>query len=138
MVQTITCLVVSSDQRMEMLPNAMASLWSRTSMFKEFWDVVQTVGTWKGATITRHRRGLSLTLNGVNLGHLDWSGRLVLPFGPEIRDELISEQMVDPDPDPPDMGYAVVDIRTANDVNRALWMLRFAFLVHDLTHMNVS
>jgi hypothetical protein len=128
MTHIMTRSAVSRDRRVDILPNAMASLWSRTSMLKEFWDVVQAVGTWPGAVITRDRRGLCLTLNGVNLGHLDWDGRLVLPFGPEMRNELVAEKMATPDPDQAEMEYATLDIRTADDVHRALWLLRFAYL----------
>jgi hypothetical protein len=131
MTHTMTRSVDSRDHRVDILPNAMASLWSRSSMMKEFWDVVQAVGTWPGAAITRDRRGLCLTLNGVKLGHLDWGGRLVLPFGPEMRDQLVTERMANRDPDQTDMEYATLDVRTADDVRRALWLLRFAYLIED-------
>jgi hypothetical protein len=131
MTHTSTRSVVSRDRRVDILPKAMAELWSRTSMLKEFWDVVQTVGNWPGAAITRDRHGLCLTLNAVNVGHLDWDGRLVLPFGPEMRNQLVNEKMAHRDPDRTDMEYAIVDVRTADDVRRALWLLRFAYLVGD-------
>ena len=131
MMQTIPRSVVSRDHHVDILPNAMAVLWSRTSMVKEFWDVVQAVGNWPGAAITRDRRGFCLTLHGVKLGHLDWDGRLVLPFGPEMRNELVAEKMAYRDPDQADTGPAILDVRTPGDVHRALWLLRFAYLVAD-------
>jgi hypothetical protein len=131
MVQTITRSVASREHRVDILPNAMAALWSRTSMLKEFWNLVQAVGTWPGAAITRDRRGLCLTLNGVTLGHLNWDGRLVLPFGPEMRNQLVIEKMANRDRGPADMEYAILDVRTADDVHRVLWLLRFAYLAED-------
>jgi hypothetical protein len=131
MKHTITRSAVSRNHHVDILPNAMAVLWSRTSMSKDFWNVVQAVGTWPGAAITRDRRGLCLTLNGVKLGHLDWDGRLVLPFGPEMRNQLVAEKMANRDPDQANMEYAMLDVRTADDVHRALWLLRFAYLIQD-------
>ena len=131
MTHTSTHSAVSRDRRVDILPNAMAELWSRTSMLKEFWDVVQAVGAWPGAVIMRDRRGLCLTLNGVKLGHLDWDGRLVLPFGPAMRNQLVIEKMADRNPDQTGMDYAILDIRAAADVHRGLWLLRFAYLVGD-------
>ena len=119
MTHICTRSIVSRDYRAGMLPHAMAALWSRTSMLKEFWDVVQTVGTWPGAAITRDRRGLCLTVNGVKLGHLDWDGRLVLPFGPEMRDELAIPGTARLDPDPTDASRSIFIVRTPDDVNRA-------------------
>jgi len=130
-MHTITRSVVPRDHRVDILPNAMAALWGRTSLSKEFWDLVQAVGTWPGAAITRDRRGLCLTLDGVKLGHLDWDGRLVLPFGPETQNQLVAEKMADRDPGQADKKYAILDVRTADDVHRALWLLRFAYLVED-------
>jgi len=98
-------------------------------MLKEFWDVVQTVGMWSGTAIMRDRRGLCLMLNDMKLGHLDWDGRLVLPFGPEMRDELAAPETVKLDPDPADPSRSIFNIRTAGDINRALWLLRSAYLI---------
>ena len=131
MTHTIPRSVIPCDHRVDILPNAMAALWSRTSMLKEFWDVVQAVGTWPGAAITRDRRGLCLAVNGVKLGHLDWDGRLVLSFGPEMRNQLVAEKMANRYPGPADREYAILDARTGDDVHRALWLLRFAYLIQD-------
>ena len=103
-------------------------------MLKEFWDVVQAVGTWPGAAITRDRRGLCLRLNTVTLGHLDWDGRLVLPFAPLMRDEIVAGRMATRDPEQADTGYATFEVRTAKDVDRALSLLRFAYLTADAKH----
>jgi hypothetical protein len=130
MTQTITRSVVSCDHHVDIVPNAMAALW-RPSMLKEFWDVVQTVGTWSGAAIMRDRSGVCLSLNGVRLGHLNWNGRLVLPFGPEIRDELVAPRTANLDPDPADIGRSIFHVQTAADVNRALFLFRFAYLIAD-------
>lgn len=92
---------------------------------------MQTVGTWSGAVITRDRRGLCLTVNGVKLGHLNWDGRLVLPFGPEMRDELVAPTTANLDLDPADTSRSIFDVQTAADVDRALWLLRFAYLIAD-------
>ena len=134
MTHTSTHSVVSRDRRVDILPNAMAELWSRTSMLKEFWDVVQAVGTWPGAAITRDRRGLCLKLNTVTLGHLDWDGRLVLPFAPQMRDEILAPQAVHRQPEPADTRHSTFDVRTANDVIPALSLLRFAYLTADANH----
>src|ERR1700722_3053765 len=131
MMQTITRSAVSGGHRVDILPNAAAALWNQTSLFKEFWDVVQAVGSWTGARITRDRNGLSLTLNGVNLGHLDWDGRLVLPFKPEIRDELVGTKIPRRIAHHPETGRSMFDVRSAADVDRALLLLRFAFLIAD-------
>ena len=134
MVQTITRSVGSRGHRVDILPNAMAELWSRTSMLKELWDVVQAVGTWPGAAIMRDRRGLCLTVNGVTLGHLDWDGRLVLPFAPQMHDEILAPQAVHREPEPADTRHSTFDVRTANDVIPALSLLRFAYLTADANH----
>jgi hypothetical protein len=131
MMHTITRSVASRNHHVDILPNAMAALWSRTSMFKEFWDVVQAVGTWPGAAITRDRNGVCLTLNGVKLGHLDWAGRLVLPFAAQTRDELVPGKAADREPGQSVIGRSIFNIRTGADVNVALALLRFAYLIAD-------
>jgi hypothetical protein len=100
-------------------------------MLKEFWAIVQAVGSWTGTAITRDRRGVCLTLDGVKLGHLDWDGWLVLPFEAEMRNQIVAEKLAHRDPGQPDTGHAILNIRTADDVDRALWLLRIAYLIQD-------
>lgn len=112
-------------------PATMAFLFSRTSMLKEVWEVLQAVRDWPGVSIAPDPGGLCLALHDVTLGHLRWDGRLDLPFDSEVRDRLVAEQMARPDPDRPNSRRLVFDVRTLRDVDRAVWLLRLAYLSLD-------
>jgi hypothetical protein len=120
---------VSQPECCHVTAGTMAFLWSRTDMLKEVWQFVQTVGAWHGAVIRPDARGLCLTLDGVVLGHLGWQGRIELPFGPQVRGHLLEEGMARPDRYRPDTGRLVFDIRDAADIDRAIWLFRFAYLI---------
>jgi len=94
-------------------------------MLKEMWDVVQAVGAWPGIAIATDPNGLCVVLRGVTLGHLRWNGRIDLPFTPELGDRLVAEQMATRDPE---SDRVVIDVRTGADVDRAVWLLRLAYL----------
>jgi hypothetical protein len=128
MKHSITQPDVSRAPQRELLsaPSAeVAYLWSRTSLLKEVWDVLEAVKVWPGVAIASNRSGLCLALRGVTLGHVRWNGRIDLPFGPELRDRLVAEEMASLDPD---IDRAVFDVRSAADVDRAVWLLRLAYL----------
>lgn len=108
-----------------------AYLWSRTSTLKEVWAVVQAVEAWPGVQIAPDRSGLCLMLSGVTLGHLRWGGRIDLPFGPEAQDRLLAEELARRDPEQPETDGVVFDVRTMADVDRAVWLLRLAYLSVD-------
>jgi hypothetical protein len=105
-----------------------AFLWSRTGMLEQVWHVLQAVSAWPGVSIAPDRDGMCLALRGVLLGHLRWNGRIDLPFGPEVRDRLVAEEMASRDPDRPDGDGVVFDVRTVADVDRAVWLLRLSYL----------
>jgi hypothetical protein len=113
----------------------MAFLSSRTSMLKEAWELVQAVSEWPGLSIAPDPGGLGLALHDVSLGYLRWDGRLDLPFRSEVRDRLVAEEMArpgpDPDPDHTNSDRLVFDVRTLGDVDRAVWLLRLAYLSLD-------
>jgi hypothetical protein len=112
-------------------PAAMGYLWSRRGQLKEAWDVMRAFGAWKGAAISPDHGGICLSLDGMTLGHLRWNGRIELPFGPKVADELLALEMATRDPSHADPGRLVIDIRTAADVDRAIWLLRLAYLIED-------
>jgi hypothetical protein len=97
-------------------------------MLKQVWGAVQAVGGWPGVSIDPDPDGLCLTLTGVRLGHLRWTGRIDLPFPPEIGERLVAEEMACPDPEHPGTGRIVFDVRSVGDVDRAVWLFRFAYL----------
>jgi hypothetical protein len=109
-------------------PSALARLWSRTSLLKEVWGVLQTVGDWPGIQISATPSGLCLSLSGVTLGQVGWNGRIDLPFEPEVAKRLFDEDLASRDPDTDRVVFAV---RTAADADRALWLFRLAYLSLD-------
>ena len=115
-----------------------AWLWARTGMLMPVWEVVHTVSAWPGMVIAPDRSGMCLRLGGVVLGELRWSGRLDLPFGREMADRLVSEEMVARDPDKIDATRVVCDVRTVADVDHAVWLLRLAYLSVDPTKTTCS
>jgi hypothetical protein len=109
-------------------PVTISFLWGRTSKVKEVWEVLQAVTAWPGVTVSSNSDGVCFALNNVTLGHLRWDARLELPFGPEVGERLLTEAMADPDPDHPESGRIVFDVRTPHDVDHAVWLLRLAYL----------
>ncbi len=101
-------------------------------MLKQVWRVVQQVSAWPGLVITPDRNGLCLTLGGVVLGHLAWSGRLDLPFEAEVSEQLLEEEMVERDPDHLESMRVIFDIRNLADADRAVWLVRLAYLSVDM------
>jgi hypothetical protein len=108
-----------------------AFLWSRSGMLRQVFEVVQVVRSWPGVMLRRDRNGLCLALGEVVLGHLRWDGRIELPFAPETANRLVTEDMVRFDPGHPGTDRVVFDIRSAADVDRAVWLLRLSYLSLD-------
>jgi hypothetical protein len=134
MNHSLTKIDLLRKPQMELLPAqtaAMAALWSRTGLLKEISEIVHAVAAWPEVRITPSRIGLCLTLGNMTLGRLRWNGRIDLPFGPNALRPLMAELMVDRDPDQPDSERAVFDVRGMADVDRAVWLLRFAYLIGD-------
>src|SRR5258708_2250000 len=121
---------VSRDPQQEAppAPAALGRLWSCTRKLKELWVVVQAIGAWPGISIIPDREGLNLSLHGHKLGDLRWNGRVDLPFPPEVGDRLVAEGMADHAPGLFGTGRVVFDVRTLADTNRAVWLLRLAYV----------
>jgi hypothetical protein len=117
-----------SPQWMPAPSAVMGRLWSRTSKLKVVWDVTHAIGDWRGVTFAPGRSGLSISLSGVTLGHLDWNGRLDLPFGPEVSGFLVEEGMAELDAS---ALCVMLNIQSAADIDRAICLLRLAYLIMD-------
>ena len=109
----------------------MGYLASRTALLKEVSQIVLRITAWQDVAITPDRNGLCLTLRGLKLGYLHWNGRIDVALGSELRDELVAQKMAKSHPEEPDAGVVVFDVRGGASVDRAIWLLRLAYL--DLT-----
>jgi hypothetical protein len=107
---------------------AMGRLWSRTRLLKEVSGLLQIVGNWAGMQIAPNHKGICLSLGGVILGQVRWNGRIDLPFEPEVGKRLVAEDLACRDPD---SHHVVFIVRTEADVERAVWLLRLAYLSVD-------
>jgi len=114
-----------------LLPPALAMagyLWSRTPMLKQIRGVLHAVDDWPGLVVTPDRTGLCLAVNRVTLGHVRWDVRVHVSFEPEQRDRLVAEEMASFDSNSPDDQRVALDVRSSTDIDRAVWLLRLAYL----------
>jgi hypothetical protein len=107
-------------------PAAMPFLWTRTSKLAEVWEIVRATRMWPEVAITADSSGLCFSVTGNSMGHLNWEGRLELPFAPALLDELMAEDKADANPD-----RAAFQVQTNADVDRAVGLLRLAYLTAD-------
>jgi len=110
----------------------MAQFWSRAKMLKQVWSVVEKVSAWPGLVVNRDCNGLCLALGGVAVGYLRWDGRLSLPFAADVSQRLLEEEMVSRDPEQPRSTRVIFDVRNLTDADRAVWLLRLAYLSVDM------
>lgn len=106
-------------------------LWTRTSKLKEVWGVVRTLRSWPDVSIRPDSAGLCFAIKDLSVGHLRWDGQLDLPFGAEVLAGIVPQGTVIRDPDLPQLDWVVFQIRTDEDVQLAVWLLRLSYLIVD-------
>jgi hypothetical protein len=119
----------SDEAQQDMLPAypvRMPFLWTRTSKLKEVWDIVRTTRLWPDLAITADSSALCFTVNGFSMARLSWDGRLDLPFGQEVLDEIMAVETAGRN-----SNRAVFQVQTDADVDRAIGFLRLAYLIVD-------
>jgi hypothetical protein len=75
-----------------------------------------------------NRHGLELAAGDAAFGSFKWSGRLEVSFASDVRDRLIAERVVDCSPDEPCEDRISLVVRHVEDVDRAIWLLRLAYV----------
>ncbi|ELZ06120.1 hypothetical protein C481_01270 [Natrialba asiatica DSM 12278] len=86
---------------------------------------------WPGVEVESHDRGgREFTLDGREVGHVH-RGRLIdIPFAKRIRDILIEEERAEKHHVYPDSGWVSYCVRSDEDIDGALWLLRISYLYH--------
>jgi hypothetical protein len=110
-------------------PAHAAYIWSRTSLLQQIRQLLHATSDWPGVEIRWNRCGLQFVAGDETLGSLEWDGRLAVPFPTGLSERLIAEAMATRDPDDSGEGGVVWTVRSPADVDRAVWLLRLAFLL---------
>lgn len=96
--------------------------------------IESTVSEWPGVTVGSHDRGgREFTLDGREIGHVHRSKLVDIPFAKPVRDILIAEERAEKHHVLPDSGWISYRVRSDEDVEGALWLLRVSYLYHMVT-----
>ena len=110
-------------------PPHAAYIWSRSNLLQQILQVLRATQGWPGVVIHEDRSGLQFLAGSETLGHLRWDGRLAVPFPAELRERLVDEEMAAHDPSDSRRDRVVWIVRTTADADRAVWLLRLAYLL---------
>ena len=84
-----------------------------------------------GMSVNPHRfGGLEFNLGSVEIGHIHLNGMVDIPFNSKIRNQLLAEKRVEPHHILPETGWITFYIRSAEDVEQAIWLFRLSYLFY--------
>ncbi len=87
-----------------------------------------TVSAWEGITAHPHRfGGTEYRLRSREIGHVHGNGLVDIPFPTKIRDELVAAGQAVPHHVLPESGWVSFYIRTPDDVEKAVALLRRSY-----------
>ena len=87
-----------------------------------------TVSAWKGITAHAHRfGGTEYRLGDREIGHVHGDGLVDIPFPTKVRNEIVAAGQAEPHHVLPDSGWVSFYIRAAEDVERAIALLRRSY-----------
>ncbi|WP_083860860.1 luciferase domain-containing protein [Natrialba asiatica] len=98
-------------------------------------QIESTVSEWPGVEVGSHDRGggREFTLDGREIGHVHRGQLVDIPFAKRVRDILIEEERAEKHHVMPDSGWVSYRVRSDEDIEGALWLLRVAYLYRVVT-----
>src|SRR4051794_27911154 len=103
-------------------------LWCRTRLVNEIGQVLHLIQAWRGVAVHCTCQGVEAAVGGVPFVDMRWDGRLVALFHRELHDHLPAEQLLECRPGEPCSDRIEWVVRKPEDVDRAVWLLRLAYL----------
>lgn len=92
-------------------------------------DIESVVSSWPGVEAVPHRfAGREFTLAGQEVGHLHGDRQADIPFPKRVRDIVVREGLTSKHHLFPESGWVTKYLRTDDDVERAVWLFRVAYL----------
>ncbi len=91
-------------------------------------QVRQAVSAWPGVSAHPHRfGGTEYRLGRREIGHMHGDWLVDIPFPTRVRNELVAAGRAEPHHILPDSGWVSCHVRTADDVGRAVELLRLSY-----------
>lgn len=91
------------------------------------------VGSWPEVSIHPHRfGGRDFRHGSAEIGHIHPGGIVDIPFPRPVRDALLDEHLAEEHPWVPNSGWVTFRVRTEDDLQHAMWLLRLSYLRYAL------
>jgi hypothetical protein len=91
------------------------------------------VRSWVNISVHPHRFGGREFLFGeAEVGHVHTGGIVDIPFPRSVRDALIADRLAEEHQWVPNSGWVTFRIRSQDDVQHALWLIRMSYLRYAL------
>lgn len=91
------------------------------------------VASWPNVSVASHRfGGREFRFQKAEIGHVHFWGDVDIPFPSKIHDILIADGRVQRHRWVPDSGWVTFRMSSADDLDRALWLMRLSYLRYAL------
>jgi hypothetical protein len=91
------------------------------------------VKSWTNISVHPHRfGGREFLFGAAEVGHVHTGGIVDIPFPRPVRDALLSEGLAEQHRWVPNSGWVTFRIRSNQDLNHAVWLLRLSYLRYSL------
>jgi len=89
--------------------------------------------TWPRVSVRGHRfGGREFLFDEAEVGHVHTGGTVDIPFPRSVRDALLANSLVEEHHWVPNSGWITFNMRTADDLKHALWLMRLSYLRYAL------
>jgi hypothetical protein len=93
----------------------------------------QHVGSWPEVSLHSHRfGGREFRFRSAEIGHVHPGGLVDIPFPRSVRDALLEERLAEQHHWVPNSGWVTFRVRSQNELEHALWLLRLSYLRYAL------
>ena len=100
---------------------------------RDIQQLEQLVSSWAEVSIHPHRfGGREFRFRAAEIGHVHNGGIVDIPFPRSIRDALLDERLAEAHRWVPNSGWITLRIRSEQDFDHALWLMRLSYLRYAL------
>jgi len=102
--------------------------------------LIETISAWPSITVHPHQfLAQEFRFGKAEIGHVHSWGVVDIPFTRAIHSFLVENRLAEQHQWLPDSGWTTFHMRSANDLEHALWLMRISYLRYELkSHSDAS